>query len=380
MLQELAAKGLVMKLFIRSFVFLVVVSMTVPAMAGERKVVGSQGREVLIPEKVERVICSGSGCLRLLTYLQAQDMAVAVDDIESRRRQFDARPYALANKQFKTMPIHGQFRGHDNPELILTLEPQPQVILKTYSSSMGYDPVELQDKTAIPVVVHNYGDLGRMRPDLYKSLRLMGEVVGKQQRAEDVIAFIEGEIDDLKKRTADIPEESRPSVYVGGVAFRGPHGYQSTEPAYPPFKFVNANNLAYDKGLSGKELKHSDVAKEKIVEWNPDYLFLDLATIQLGDSAGGLYELRNDPAYRTLTAVKEGRVYGLLPYNWYTKNYGSILANAYFIGKLLYPERFTDVDPAAKADEIFTFLVGAPVFKEMDDMFQNLPYTKIPVN
>ena len=100
----------------------------------------------------------------------------------------------------------------------------------------------------------------------------------------------------------------------------------------------------------------------------------------MGDEAGGLYELRNDPAYRTLTAVKQGRVYGVLPYNWYTINYGSILANAYFIGKTLYPERFADVDPVVKANEIYTFLVGKPVFGEMNRMFQGMAYTPVKVN
>ena len=205
-------------------------------------------------------------------------------------------------------------------------------------------------------------------------------MVGKEDRAEAVIEFIEGQIKDLVSRTADVPDSGRPSVFVGGVAFKGPHGYQSTEPAYPPFMFVKTNNLAYDVRLSGKELRHSDVAKEMIVQWNPDYLFLDLSTLQLGDGAGGLHELKTDPSYQTLTAVQEGKVYGLLPYNWYTQNYGSILANAFYIGKLLYPDRFADVDPAAKADEIFTFLVGKPVFKDMDAMFQGVAYKPIPLN
>lgn len=361
------------------FSILLILALVIPAHAGERTVADSAGDAVSVPDTIKRVICSGPGSLRLLSYLQAQDMAVAVDDIETRRRTFDARPYSLANPQFKKMPIFGQFRGHDNPELILTLEPQPQVILKTYAGSMGYDPKELQDKTGIPVIKLNYGDLGKKRPQLYKSLRIVGEIVGKQQRAEAVIAYMDKLIADLAKRTADIPEDKRPSVFVGGVAFKGPHGYQSTEPAYPPFFFVNANNLAYNKGLSGKELSHSDVSKEMIVKWNPQYLFLDLSTLQLGDGAGGLHELRVDPAYQTLTAVQEGKVYGLLPYNWYSMNYGCILANAYYIGKLLYPDRFTDVDPAVKADEIFTFLVGKPVFKAMDGMFQNLAYKKIPL-
>lgn len=333
-----------------------------------------------IPDNVSNVICSGSGCLRLLTYLQAQTMAVAVDDIEGKKKTFDARPYALANPQFKKMPIFGEFRGHDNPELIMTLEPQPQVIFKTFSSSMGYDPDELAAKTGIPVVVLNYGNLGPLRPQLFESLRTMGRIVGRQQRAEEVISYIEGLIADLQNRTRDIRAENRPSVFIGGVAFRGPHGFQSTEPTYPPFSFVNVHNPANDSSKSGKELSHSSISKEKIMEWDPDILFLDLSTLQLGDKSGGLFELRSDPAYRTLTAVKEGNVYGLLPYNWYTKNYGSILANAYFIGKTVYPDRFADIDPAAKADEIYTFLVGKPVFAEMKAMFDNLAYEAVDVN
>ncbi|EGB16204.1 periplasmic binding protein [Pseudodesulfovibrio mercurii] len=350
-----------------------------PSTGAARTLTDCVGRTNDLPDRIDHVICSGSGCLRLLTYLGAQDRIVAVDDIETRRRKFDARPYALANPQFRKMPIFGEFRGHDNPELILTLEPQPQVIFKTYTSSMGYDPRELQDKTGIPVVVLDYGNLGEKRPALYKSLRLMARVLGREERAEAVIKYMEGLIEDLGRRTGDVPGQERSTVYLGGVAFRGPHGFQSTEPAYPPFQFVNAVNLAYEAGKAGQGLAQSDIAKEKIVEWNPDVLFLDLATLQMGDDAGGLFELRTDPAYRMLSAVKEGRVYGVLPYNWYTQNFGSILADAYFIGKVLYPTRFADVDPAAKADEIYTFLVGKPVFKDMNELFKGMAFQPVPV-
>ncbi|MDX9841310.1 MAG: hypothetical protein RBS95_07620, partial [Desulfobulbus sp.] len=87
------------------------------ATAAARQVVDAAGRTVTVPDTVRRVICSGSGSLRLLTYLQAQDLAVAVDDIEGKRNRFDARPYGLANSQFKTLPVFGGFRGQDNPEL-----------------------------------------------------------------------------------------------------------------------------------------------------------------------------------------------------------------------------------------------------------------------
>ncbi len=72
------------------------------------------GRKVALPLHPERVICSGPGSLRLLTYLQAQKRAVAVDSMEVNKQKIDARPYALANKQFKKYPVFGEFRGEDN--------------------------------------------------------------------------------------------------------------------------------------------------------------------------------------------------------------------------------------------------------------------------
>jgi len=349
----------------------------VPGLAANKTITDGIGRKIEIPARVERLIASGSGALRLITYLQAQDRIVAVDDMEKQRPQFDARPYALANPQFKSYPLFGEFRGHDNPELILTIEPQPQVIIKTFAVT-GYDPVELQQKTGIPVVVINYGDMERYRPDLYQTLRICGAVLGKESRAEEIISYFDRSIADLKQRTHDIAPEKRPSCFVGGVAHRGPHGFQSTEPGYPPFTFVGARNLAYDPSLKEKALQHSNIAKEKIVEWNPDILFVDLSTLQMGANTGALHELKTDPAYRSLTAVKTGKVYGLLPYNWYTQNFESILANAYFIGKVLYPDRFADIDPAAKADEIYTFFIGKPVFRQMDAAFGGFAFKQAP--
>jgi iron complex transport system substrate-binding protein len=63
----------------------------------------------------------------------------------------------------------------------------------------------------------------------------------------------------------------------------------------------------------------------------------------------------------------------------YTKEIGSILANAWFIGTLAHPDAFADVDPVAKAEEIESFLVGAPVFDAMNAIFEGLAFRKVPL-
>ena len=345
--------------------------------AAEVTVTDSWGREVSIPEKVTRVICSGSGCLRYLVYLQGQDLAVAVDDMEKSRSMFESRPYYLAHPELKEKPLFGEFRGFDNPELIVALDPAPQVIFKV-NGKMGHDPVELQNKTGIPVIILEYGQLGIGKKEMDETLLLMGRVIGKEQRAREVIAFFDGIIEDLAKRTADIPEGERPSCYIGGVAFKGPHGMTSTEPAYPPFMFVNARNVAADPSRKASEqLQQSTFSVESLVSMDPDKIFIDLSTLQGGAEVNALNQLRTEAPYQVLSAVEKGEVYGVLPYNWYSQNQGSILADAYFIGKVLYPERFEDVDPAEKADEIYSFLVGKPVFDRMNEGFESMVFKKV---
>lgn len=339
------------------------------------------GRTVEVPKSPDHVICSGPGALRYLSYLEAQDKIVAVDSIETEESKFDARPYALANPQFKKYPVFGEFRGNDDPEKILALDPQPQVIFKMYSTS-GYDPVELQKKTGIPVIALNYGDMVNNKADMYNSLRIMGEVMDKEKRAEEVITFFDNAIADLNERTGDVPEEEKITCYVGGIARSGPHGFQSTEPTYPPFLFTNAKNVAYDP----KNLTTADVSKESILGWDPEIIFVDLSTTQSEDKSSAVYQLQNDVSYKKLTAVQDGKVYGVLPYNWYTQNQGSILADAYFAGKLLYPEKFEDVDLESKTIEIYTFLVGKgdeevgrQVYEKMINAFSVPAFTKIEV-
>lgn len=344
-----------------------------PALA-DRTVTDARGRAVTLPDRIDRIICSGPGSLRLATYLKAQDRVVGVDDIEVRRNQFDARPYAIAVPEYKTKPVFGGFRGHDDPEKILGLSPRPQVIFKTYST-MGHDPVELQAKTGIPVVILDYGDLGRHRDQFYGALRIMGQVLDAGERAESVIGFFDKEIGLLAERTREIQKPR--SCFVGGIAFKGPHGFAATEPFYPPFALVNARNIASEGLSKGSTIRHTLFSREILLTRDPELLFLDLSTLQMGEGQGGLYELKTDPVLRALTAVNKGEVYALLPYNWYTGNFGSILADAWYIGTVVYPDRFADIDPAARADEIYRFLLGAPVFDRMNALFSDLAFTRL---
>ena len=343
-----------------------------------REIVDAFGRSQNIPGEITRVICSGAGCLRLLTYLQAHDRAVGVDSAEKGGLPFstDARPYAIANPELSLLPLFGEFRGHDSPELIVALEPQPQVIFKVLSSVDG-SADRLQVKTGIPVIAIGYGDLVKRRAELDQALEIMGRVLGLENRAKEVMAYFNSLQDDLHLRTRDIGEDKKPSVYIGGVAMRGGHGFQSTDATYAPFEFLNARNLAAELYSPDKRADQASVAKEKIIDWDPDIVFMDISTTVQDGMANGLEQLKSDPAYQILTAVQQGKVFGVFPYRFYTLNFENILANAYYIGTVLYPERFQDIDPMEKAEEISTFLNGGPAFNIINTQFNNLGFSRL---
>ena len=339
----------------------------------------SYGREVTVPANPERVVCSGAGCLRLLTYLEGSELVVGVDNIDKDNNSFsekdyNARAYYLAHPEYPSLPLIGNHHSADNPESIILCN--PDVIFRTNGPTAAISDEELQEKTGIPVVGLNYGDPGENRDVMYDSLRLMGKVIGNEERAEEVINFFDAQIADLADRVDGVEPSNPLTTYIAGISSHGPQGFQSTSPTYIPFEYINANkfNVANDPENPSS---HADVAKEQILDWDPDVIFVELGTVQLNPDA--IDTLKTDESLQLMKAVKNDNVYGLVPYNWYSYNYGTAIISGYYAGMILYPEQFEDVDLEEKADEIYSFLVGEPVYGDIKERFEGLAYSKIPL-
>ncbi len=332
-----------------------------------RVITDAYGRQVEIPEKINYTICIGSGSLRYLCYLGEQSTIVGVEDIEQREEEIEnpLRPYRIANPQFgnkEDYPFIGAFRGNYDAESILILDPAPEVIFLTYSSAEGADKLS-SDVGGIPVIGMNYGDTGEKFEDMKFSLTIMGEVMGNEERPEEVIEFFETEIEDINNR---INGEETLNLYIAGVAHRGSHGILSTQPNYPPFEYISGNNVATSISLTG-DWEGYQVSDDALFQWDIepgiDYIFVDLSTYDFSENGNthtnekyGIAAFGNKGVYKNLGAVESGNIYGVMPYNWYTTNHGNVLADAWYIGKQVYPEKFNDIDPESKANEIYSFL------------------------
>ena len=324
--------------------------------AATRVVVDSYGREVEIPGEVKTIVCTGSGALRMISYLQCTDMLIGVEDTDKAYETSTLRDYAhVYYETFRDLPAIGKGGGTSNTayiEELITL--QPDVILSGYTQEALED---LQSATGIPCVSIRAQSINFIDESFYTAMRVAADVLGAQDRCEEVLSYIGSCKDDLAARTADIPEDAKPTCYTGAVTFSGAHGFTGTYSNFGPFMAIGARNVADQEGQDG----YYDADPEKIVAWDPDYIFLDPGNMNLVND-----EYASNPGYYdALRAVQEGNVYSCISFNNYSTNVGYAIADAYYAGTVLFPEAFADVDIAAKTDEILEFLLGNAYYDEM---------------
>ncbi|QGN06759.1 ABC transporter substrate-binding protein [Halorhabdus sp. CBA1104] len=330
-----------------------------------REIIDGFGREVPVPERAERVVGVGPGSLRQIAYLGATDRVVGVEDADP---SILWAPYNLANRELRENRVIGSAgpNAGGNSEEILAVD--PDVILYYGDSSRAES---LQSQTDTPVVGLEIVDFvdRQARETMFDTWRLVGDVLGKEDRAETLIGFVRETIEDLRTRADGIAAGERTRAYVGAISYKGAHGIATTRKRFAPFHWTGVENVAGGIDTDAPSVQVSD---EQLLAWDPETMFV---------SASNLGRAREDaalsPEYDSIRAVETGETYSILPHATYHHNYGSILANAYFVGKTVYPDRFDDVNVEATTNEIFETMLGTGLYAELletYDAFQRLEF------
>lgn len=317
-----------------------------------RIIVDYNGREVEIPYTVESIVCVGVGALRYSCYVGAADLVVGVEDYETKPGM--SRLYNYVNfDKFKDLPVTGT-NGEPFTEEIINVGPQV-IVMSSYAS---VDPDELSTQTGTPVVVVPGSDT-TLDDKAYETIRILGELYHMEDRATELTTYLKGIEADLAERTADIPDEEKPTVYVGGVSFKGQHGFEGTEAYYGPFELIGANNLANTTDQNGA----FNIDLEQVLQWDPEIIFLDFNGMSLINEDYAA----NPDYYNALTAVQEGKVYSQISFRSSASNLETALADAYYAACVMFPNAFADVDIEAKTGEIFEMLLGSNPYSDLKE-------------
>ena len=352
-----------------------------------RTVVDVWNREVEIPAEVDSIVAVGSMGPRMAAYLGVVDMLAGAElsDINSESARYDYSP--VYHDVLKNLPPVGRGGGSGEnnayAEEIIML--QPDVIIAGFDED-ACD--ELQRQTGIPVVSIRYRAHGFIDEGFYRSLRIFADVVGAEERCEKILSYIDGCKADLARRTDGIPDSGKLLAYTGAVTYNGRHGFAFTYVNFPPFVAIGALNAADELAAaqtgdaeaaalaSGTAYIGDDgfeIDPEKIIEWDPDIIFLDPGNMDIVNS-----EYAANPAYfESIRAIEEGNVYSMPSTNSAGPNITYLLMNAYYAGTVLFPDSFSDIDFRGKSSEIMEMMLGRDFFDEMES--DGLVYGKLEV-
>lgn len=309
-----------------------------------KTITDSLGRKVEIEKTPKTIVAIGAGTLRLLTYMGLDDKIIGVEKFE--QRTADAKPYtvAIGKKKLDSLPMIGEGGKPGllpNFEELISLKPDI-IIVSVYTGFKNIDTIA--NKTNIPVLSLAYGKGKNFEQISYidganSSFKVLGEVFGKEKRANELILGTIKLRDELK----NMQIKQNKSMYIGALRHKGQRGIIATDFTFFPFELLGLKNIF----TGDKKVGSTFIQKEALLEKNPDIIFLDI---------GGLEKIKVDIAkdkdfYNSLKAFKNKNTIWLYHNNFYSTCLCNLILNAYVIADRLGHKKINIDD---KANEIYT--------------------------
>ncbi|MEC0089580.1 ABC transporter substrate-binding protein [Paenibacillus macquariensis] len=212
--------------------------------------------------------------------------------------------------------------GQPNLELIAGLE--PDLII---ANKMRHEEIYEQLKAIAPTI-----ESETLRGDWKLNFKLYAEALGKSEEADKQLAAFDTRIEDFKTKAGDKLKDTVSVVRFMGGKTRVYHG-----DTFSGIIFDQIGITRNDMTLKSKETFVDEITKERLPEVDAHRLFY--FTYDTGDGKGNDTEKEwiNDPLWKGLSAVKEGRVYRVDDAIWNTA--GGIKA-----ANLLLDELYTIYD------------------------------------
>jgi iron complex transport system substrate-binding protein len=308
-------------------------ALVVPRRAFAASVMDATGRTVTAPDRVLRVYPAGPPAAVTL-YTLAPDLLLGwLEPIGPQAREF-LLPEIAARPQLPRLTGRGNTINLDG---VTTLKPDLIVDIGTVDSTYAAVAENVQQKSGVPYVLLD-GHLDRVGA----TYRALGHLVGRSDDAEKLARSAETTIEIITHRSAQVPSDARPRVYYA----RDKSGLQTGlggSMISEPIEFIGAQNVAAD--LHGA---HGAVTIEQVRGWNPEIIITsdkDFAA-----------NVRNDPDWAGIAAVKSGRVHlsPRLPFGWvdYPPAVNRLIG-LWWLAKIFYPDRFPE-DINALARDFYT--------------------------
>jgi iron complex transport system substrate-binding protein len=300
-----------------------------PAVGSDQRViVDMQGRRLVVPRKIRRVMgMSPMGTILVYT--------LDPDVLAGWNYQPEPAELALMPERYRQLPVIGGWYGKNttgNLEEIAKARPD---VMISMGDPLGLSAAErIQQQTHIPVVMIDGGL--KALPDAYRKL---GELLGEPERAEQLAAECRKVVTEIEEKVKTIPAEKRRRLYYA----EGPTGME-TEPGNSMHSealiFAGAANVAAVPNQQG--YGHTPVSMEQVLSWNPDII---VTGYDHTSTPGEFYRMVwKHRGWQKVTAVRNREVYEVpqYPFCWVDRPPSvNRIIGLKWLANLFYPELFS---------------------------------------
>lgn len=298
------------------------------------------GEAETVNKPIKRLANVGFYSLEVTRVLDAMDILVPVVG-------YDRSNQPVFYPEFGTWQVVGYTPDNCDFEKILSLKPDA---VMTNLEARWALTTGLKDKAAfkeklsgVPIICLNMREIDVLPENVMK----YGYIIDREDEAKEFVEWFEGYKDTFEAMTEGLSKEDRPRVYYeGGVPYKTKN---STDRYAQAIILAGGNNIA--DGMPNAPVMF-DADPESIVEQNPEFIIIcapswDITASYETDDSSNLSkywtEMMNRTELADVDAIKNNRVY-VLDGNIFEGAGRNVIGIAY-IGKLLHPDLFKDIDP-----------------------------------
>lgn len=358
----------ILPLMLRSILLLITLALgAAPAAAEPTRVRDVLGREVVLPGPARHIVLGQGRHLPVLGLLHPDPVSLLAGWQDDMRRdtaayeQFRARFPALAD----VPRVGGGAVESLSVESIVAARPD-LVILSRSADALGGAPGSMTrrlEAAGLPVIVIDFFE--HPLTDTVPSLEALGRAIGRAEQADALIAFYRRHLDRIAAGLAGTAQ--RPRVFVHAHA-------GGATCCFSPGRgtFDDVVRVAGGRNIAAEVLPgpFGQVSLEYLIGADPEvYVATGGAHLArsgglvLGpgtdptDAHGALAALLAQPGLSGLSAVADGRAYGI----WHGFNdQPTHIVMIEALAKWLHPDLFRDLDPAATLAEINARFAAVP--------------------
>ena len=325
----------------------VLMLMPVLALAQGRVFVDDAGREVVLEEKIERVVVTGP-------LGQIAVFAIAPDSLVGLCSDWDSNAEPYIDTEKYNLPVIGQIyggKGNVNLEELLAVNPQVVIDVGEPKGDIAGDLDALQAQTGIPFV-----HISALIDSLDQTYQRLGELLGMPDEAK-VLSDYCADVYARVKALADRVEKKRLLFVVGleGLGVIAKDSYHSA------VIDMLSENLAVLDAPSSRGTGN-EVDMEQILVWNPDVI--------LFSESSAFAAAQEDPLWQAVSAIAANTYYEVPvgPYNWMGFPPGmQRLLGMLLMGKVLYPDE-ADWDMYEETARHFELFYHSALTREQYDV------------